>query len=318
MISVALCTYNGEKYLEEQIQSILNQSLPVDEIVVCDDGSTDSTLNILNIIAKQSSIKFTIIENEQRLNVVKNFEKAISKCEGDYIFLSDQDDIWHKNKVEVVLNYFNKNSHINVVFTDGLLIDENNKLLENKSIFKAVSFQSESQLYFNKGYAFELLNYFNRVVGATLACRGNYLRSILPFKVFENIFHDEMIALNAINDNCLGYINECLIKYRIHTDQTIGLKTWINYPIKNIYLAYHFIRNEYFDFLNFNPNLKQRVDFIKKRGKNIKTLFGIVHITFNWRNYKNIYRDLALEVFRSDYKNYFQLNRRRIKRYIKI
>ncbi len=318
MISVALCTYNGDKYIRKQIESILEQTVQVDEIVVCDDNSSDSTMSIILEIAESSDVKFKIFKNEHRLNVVKNFEKAILNCEGDFIFLSDQDDIWHKNKVKEITKYFDKNSHINVLFTNGFLIDELNKKIDNKSIFQSVSFSSETEYYFNKGYAFELLNYFNRVVGATVACRSFYLKSILPFKVFERVLHDEIIAISAINDNCLGYINQCLIEYRIHSEQTIGFKTWIDDPIKNIFLGHHKVRLEYFDFLKFTPKLKQRVDFISKRGKNIKSLSGILFFPLFWKKYKKNYDDLAFEVIISDYRNYFQLNGRRIKRLFKV
>jgi len=92
-ISVALCTYNGELYLREQLESILKQTFPPDEIIICDDGSTDTTIKILEEFRRKSFIPVKVYYNKENLGVSKNFEKAISLCSGDIIFLSDQDDV---------------------------------------------------------------------------------------------------------------------------------------------------------------------------------------------------------------------------------
>src|SRR6476659_477323 len=99
-ISVALCTYNGERFLNEQLESILAQTFPVTEIIVCDDGSTDDTSTMLQQFERRYFNLFKIYVNAENLGVIKNFEKAISLCAGDIIFLADQDDIWEINKVE--------------------------------------------------------------------------------------------------------------------------------------------------------------------------------------------------------------------------
>ena len=106
--SVALCTYNGEKYIKYQLDSILNQTVPIDEIIICDDGSTDSTISILNSYREQYPSIFKIHTNENNLRSVKNFEKAISLCSNEFIFLSDQDDIWADHKVKIHLDFFKK------------------------------------------------------------------------------------------------------------------------------------------------------------------------------------------------------------------
>lgn len=106
-ISVAIPVYNGENYIETQIQSILNQSLPPTEIIICDDCSTDATIQKIKRILNKNLINKNIIkiyENSSRLGMDNNFEKAISLCTGDYIFLSDADDYWFKNKISYMLN----------------------------------------------------------------------------------------------------------------------------------------------------------------------------------------------------------------------
>lgn len=122
-VSVAMCTYNGAQYIEEQLLSILHQSVPVDEIVICDDGSTDETIEIIKRIKRDAAIPISIHINEPHLGVNLNFEKAIKLCHGDIIFLSDQDDIWEENKVDTIIDYFSTHEDKNVVFGDAVLID---------------------------------------------------------------------------------------------------------------------------------------------------------------------------------------------------
>ena len=107
MISVALCTYNGAQFIREQLNSILCQTTNVDEIVICDDGSSDDTLSIINSYCSKTDI-IRVYQNQDKLGVSKNFQKAIDLCHGDLIFLSDQDDIWQANKVQTFVDYFNK------------------------------------------------------------------------------------------------------------------------------------------------------------------------------------------------------------------
>lgn len=93
-ISVALCTYNGGKYIAEQLSSILNQNYVIDEIQIGDDGSTDDTIDIINDFKKRHENIFLTL-NQRRVGITDNFENTIKRCRGDYICLSDQDDIWH-------------------------------------------------------------------------------------------------------------------------------------------------------------------------------------------------------------------------------
>jgi glycosyltransferase involved in cell wall biosynthesis len=96
-ISIALCTYNSSKYLREQLKSLEEQTLKADEVVICDDKSDNDTMQIINEYKDKLNIKLTV--NKTNLGVTKNFERAISLCEGDIIFLCDQDDVWNKNKI---------------------------------------------------------------------------------------------------------------------------------------------------------------------------------------------------------------------------
>jgi len=98
-VSVALCTYNGAAYLGEQLDSIVAQSRPPDELVVCDDGSTDGTVGLLQAFVPEAPFPVRLYRNERNRGFAKNFERAISLCTGDFIALSDQDDVWKPEKL---------------------------------------------------------------------------------------------------------------------------------------------------------------------------------------------------------------------------
>ena len=104
MISVCIATYNGEKYIREQLDSILPQLGLDDEVIISDDSSTDNTLKI---IEEYNDCRIKIFSNNKFYSPILNFENALKKAQGDFIFLSDQDDIWKSNKVEVVMKYLN-------------------------------------------------------------------------------------------------------------------------------------------------------------------------------------------------------------------
>ena len=125
LVSIAMCTYNGEKYIEEQIESILNQSYKNLEIIICDDNSTDNTTKLIESYIKVDS-RIKIFRNKQNLGFIKNFEKAISLCNGEYIALSDQDDIWKLNKIELYLKKIKDNI---LIYSDLDMIDENGNLI---------------------------------------------------------------------------------------------------------------------------------------------------------------------------------------------
>ena len=133
-ISVAMASYNGEQYIRKQIESIIHQTMPVDEIIITDDCSTDHTYDILlDIQAKAQDISLNIIRNKENLGYKDNFKKAISLCTGDYIFLCDQDDYWNNNKVETLINII-KTNKISVLSSSFTFMDANDDYLEIKKI----------------------------------------------------------------------------------------------------------------------------------------------------------------------------------------
>jgi glycosyltransferase involved in cell wall biosynthesis len=225
-ISVALCTFNGEKYITQQLDSIIQQSYRPSQIVICDDQSSDNTVKIIEEVAMHSIIPIEIHVNEYRLGVTKNFAKAISLCTHEYIAISDQDDIWKNNRLEVQINYFKepKNKHINVVFTDLELVDENLNPLQ-KTMWEWLLFVDERRKKWLDGKQLQvMMETGNVVTGATLMIKKEFAGRILSFfeKSFKLKLYDEIIALLAIKEHSLGIIEIPLVLYRQHSNQVLG------------------------------------------------------------------------------------------------
>jgi glycosyltransferase involved in cell wall biosynthesis len=219
-LSVALCTYNGELFLKEQLDSILNQTLAVDEIIICDDKSTDTTIAIVKEYQEKYSEIISIYENETTLRSVKNFEKAISLCTGDMIFLSDQDDIWVNTKTEKYCEFFNQNPTIQVLASNGYCIDEKSVVSEKYSLWDISDFLREQGVKIDY---FKTITYFSNIAtGASMALRKEILPEILPFPVIKDLHHDEWIAIIASSKNAFEMLNEKYFYYRIHQHQQIG------------------------------------------------------------------------------------------------
>jgi glycosyltransferase involved in cell wall biosynthesis len=223
-ISVAMCTYNGEKYIKEQLESILNQSRSIDEIIICDDGSNDKTIAIIEKIQLEYPYKISLYKNDFTLRSTKNFEKSVSLCSGDFIFLSDQDDVWKENKVEKIIQYFLKNPLTEAVFSNGDLIDDKNEKIKNNTLWDSVFFM-ENQLEKPINLFKLISSKRNMVTGATLCIKKEIKNLILPFPDVKKYYHDEWIAIIIASRKKLDYISDELISYRIHTGQQIGGKS---------------------------------------------------------------------------------------------
>jgi glycosyltransferase involved in cell wall biosynthesis len=219
-ISVAICTFNGEKYLKEQIDSILNQTLKVNEIIVCDDQSTDTTIAILEDYSQKNTGLFKIFKNHVNLRSVKNFEKATSLCTGDIIFLSDQDDSWLPEKVADIIRYFELNPNINVVSTNGHCMDDNSEIIDKFTVWDVPQLFIDNNVKFD--YYTSISYFFNIATGATMALKKSFLAECLPFPIIPNFHHDEWLARVSSSKNQFAFLTKKYIKYRIHDAQQVG------------------------------------------------------------------------------------------------
>ena len=217
MISVAICTCNGDRFLDDQLQSIVDNT--PSEIILCDDNSTDNTPNVINHFREQSTMPIIYHQNNFPLGINKNFEKAILGCSGDIIFLSDQDDVWHSQKIEKIITYFQAHPEIGAIFTNAKIVDENLNYL-GYDLWETVRFNDAQQARWREGKAIDILLKDNVVTGATLAFRSQFKDLILPIP--ESAFHDAWIALIIAFTGQIAFIDEPLIQYRQHDRNQIG------------------------------------------------------------------------------------------------
>lgn len=221
-ISIALCTYNGGKFLKEQLQSIHNQSIIPDEVVISDDGSTDNTFEIIEEFTSKLNIK--LYKNSPALRTVKNFERAASLCTGDIIFFCDQDDFWQSNKIETIVNFFQAKPSQEVVFSNALLVNDKLESLDTL-LWHKVRLRKEHITAWQNGKSFDVLLQGNRVTGCTMAVRKVFLQKSMPFPthIGTDFIHDGWISLLASITNQISMIDENLVWYRQHAAQQVGV-----------------------------------------------------------------------------------------------
>ena len=229
MISVAMATYNGQKYLSQQLESILRQTKRVDEIVIVDDCSTDGTVEMIHEYMRkypQSNIRF--FANETNLGYKKNFYKAMSLCEGNIIFLCDQDDIWKENKVDILNGLLESNSDVALVSSSFIQIDSDGKEVSaNKSAYMRK--MDEGQFY---SVPLNDLIFHNVSQGCAMAFRKE-VRDLYMAHFVDELPHDWVLNVIAAMDKKCYYLNSPMFFYRIHDKNTIGLNEGLTLNRKN-------------------------------------------------------------------------------------
>lgn len=219
-ISVALCTRNGARFLREQLDSIAAQTLPVDEIVVGDDASSDATLDIVAAWATtHPAIRVVLLNNDPPLGVRGNFERTLLACTGAIIALSDQDDVWHPDKLERLVAALHEHPAALLVHSDARLVDADgapNGTLLLQSLEATPWERSELAA----GRALPVLIRRNLITGATAVLRSELLALAAPFP--EHWVHDEWLAVVAACDGGVVLVDEPLVDYRQHGANEIG------------------------------------------------------------------------------------------------
>ena len=220
-ISVAMCTYNGAEFLPAQLESIAQQTRPPDEVIVCDDASTDETRAVLESFARSSSVPVSLYFSDENAGSVKNFERAIGLCSGDVIALSDQDDVWRADKLQLIEQAFIDHAAAGVVFSDAEIVDKNLTAV-GKKMWDEVGFDAHKQKLIRSGRSLEVLIYGWTVTGATMAFRSEFAKLALPVPANIAMIHDGWIALTIAAVAEVAFIDEPLVRYRQHERQQIG------------------------------------------------------------------------------------------------
>lgn len=216
-IDILMATYNGEKYIKEQIDSILNQTYSNFRLLICDDNSTDNTYEIIKEYEDKDD-RIVVLKNETNLGYTKNFEKLLKNVENKFFMFSDQDDVWYKDKVELTLKKL-KDDDSDFVFTDLEIVDEN---LQTKS----PSFNRKMG-YINKiikcSNSYEMLYLYNVITGCTILSKSKFIEKILPLPQNKNLIHDHFIPLVIkLNGGKISYLDVPTIKYRQHNNNQVG------------------------------------------------------------------------------------------------
>lgn len=269
MISLAMPTYNGEKYLREQLDSIYNQTMVPDEVIVVDDCSTDGTVGILEEYRQSRGLKYYV--NEQNLGYNKNFEKAIRLCSGDYIALSDQDDVWFANKVEESYNAIRK-----FPFDEPSLVSSFVEQVDASlnPLRKNISSLQEGDWRLN-------LTRYN-AQGCTLMFNRALLKFILPFP--DDIIYDAYIGLTASMVGHRYYLPKVLEYYRLYGGNSLAnqtpksqfaLSTQVHFL--KAYVPYWYTKNSQYRFLQLLKKY-QAENFLPERIPSLEKVIKIFEV----------------------------------------
>ena len=288
MVSIAMTTYNGEKFLREQIDSILAQSIQDFELVVCDDCSSDSTIEILEGY-QQSDKRIKVYKNESNLGFKKNFEKAISLCDGEYIALCDQDDIWSPDHLEVLKD----------AIKDKILACGNAELIDKDGNSLGITFWEQEAFdsvpSSDLGKAKSILLFRGSYQGAAMMIKRQIVKTALPIPE-KYTFHDSWLALVACFCGGIACVDIPILKYRRIEESVTGMR---KRKRSRFYQHFnHIIWNDKLDAINaLNERLtsmsKKEKRFLRKMEKmcvrNNTTKGKWLNFIYKTMHYKTIY-----------------------------
>jgi glycosyltransferase involved in cell wall biosynthesis len=309
MIDVLMATYNGGKYVKEQIESILNQSYEDFRLIISDDCSTDETCKIIKELRKKDK-RIILFEQSLNLGVVKNFEFLLEQVTSDYFMFCDQDDIWDKEKIKKSLEKLEQED-ADLVYTDLRIIDENENVVFD-SYWKQKGFANKIKKYNN----FESLFLNNYITGCTMLVKSKFINQtkphILPLPNGNKyVLHDYWVALIVAEQGKLAYVEEPLINYRQHELNQVGSKT-----VSSELNSFEEIRNLFIDvkqkkFKTYKDNISRlRGNSLYKTIDEANDYYKRLSIikNFNFRYWGLFFKLYKYEEFLYIVKNFIILN----------
>jgi glycosyltransferase involved in cell wall biosynthesis len=289
LVSIAMCTYNGEKFIKEQLDSILNQTYQNLEIIITDDSSTDNTVKIIQEYQKKDT-RIVLHQNEQNLGFIKNFEKSISLCNGEYIALADQDDIWKTQKIELFLKEIKTNV---LIYSDAIIIDKNSNEVGHELIRPGRSLID--------GTCNKALFLTNVISGNTLMFKTILRKHILPIPK-DISYHDIWIGFVASTYGSITYTQNSMTYYRRYSEQ-----------VTNVNKATH---KSFLDKLQYKKN--RWIELVEERKKDLEifrtlpilkdknTIYILESLIEHLNNYKNIYFNFKIyRIFKENLEDIF-------------
>lgn len=226
-ISIALATYNGERFLKQQLDSLRQQTLLPTEVVIIDDCSTDNTADFVDSYIKQNGLSWSFTVATQNSGYRRNFYNCLKQCTGDIIFLCDQDDIWYPQKLEVIVKRFEENedclavnTSFDMVDKDGLRLDDFRKDGCSTSNNGLILYKVEKGAF--QRVTLDTVLMYNVSPGCTCAFKRSVVEEYLSTSVCD-MPHDWELNVIAAKGNGLYFLNEALIGYRLHGGNAIGL-----------------------------------------------------------------------------------------------
>lgn len=259
-LSVAMCTYNGSPHVSEQLESIASQIRPPEELVVCDDCSTDDTMEMVRRFTSRSPFELRSYTNESQLGSTKNFERAIGLCSGDLIALSDQDDVWLPEKIQRIRERFSASPHVGLVFSDAEIVDESLRPLGER-LWDKVGFGAREQRLLRSERAVDVLLPGWLVTGATMAFRTKFRDLVLDIPDDLKMIHDGWIALVVAGVSAVDFIPEALVNYRQHPRQQIGAPDKVEQNVRSVNGFVEAARREtnYGDLIKIVERVRERL-----------------------------------------------------------
>lgn len=304
-VDVLLATYNGEKYVAEQIDSILNQTYKNIHLIISDDCSKDNTSEILKEY-EQKDKRITVYIQQHNLGVIKNIEFLLKKVTNNLYMLSDQDDVWLPQKIEKSVETLKK-ENADLVFGDLEVVDKNLKtmypsfgdyMLLNKKIKKYINSYRVNYLY-------------NCVTGCTVLSKKEFIEKILPIPTDSKyLIHDHWIGLILALNGKLAYMPEKYIKYRQHGDNQVGTEK-ISHGFKKLEQVRNlFINVKLGVFGTYVKNNNRFPEDLQKQNINALNYFKMLEKkkNFNFKDWNIFYNLYKTETFSYYIENFLIMN----------
>lgn len=304
-IDILLATYNGEKFVKEQIESILNQTYENFNLIISDDASTDNTLNILEEYEKKDT-RIKVFKKEKNKGLIDNFEFLLKNVTSDYFMFSDQDDIWKKDKIEKSINKLKEES-LGLVYTDLEIVDEKLNVIypsywKYKQIYKKI-------IKYNN---FEALYLNNFVTGCTILAKSKYIKDILPLpRNSKFVLHDYWTALIISAKDKISYVEEPTIQYRQHKNNRVGSSRKSDQlenfeDLRNLFIK---VKIEHFEVFKENIEKIKTKEISKYTNEALKYFENLKKVKYiNLKNWNLFFRLYKYEEFSYTIQNFIILN----------